>query len=59
MISKPKILKFYHTLRKSWHFDILGEIGPIKVGPNLDRPWPKLLNAKFSSKYDKIQIFLC
>ena len=38
MISKPKILEFYHTLRKTWHFDIQGEIGPIKVRPNFDRP---------------------
>ena len=37
MILKPKILEFYYTFRKTWHFDILGEIGPKKLGPNFDR----------------------
>ena len=38
IISKPKLLEFYDTLRKTWHFDIQGKIGNIKVGPNFERP---------------------
>ena len=47
-ISKPKILEFYHTLRKTRHIDVKGEIGPIKVRPYFDRPNPTL-NVNFPS----------
>ena len=61
-ISKPKILEFYHTLRKTRYIDVKGEIGPIKVRPYFDRPnptgHPKSQFTKFSSKYDRIQLFL-
>ena len=48
LISKPKILEFYHTLRKTRHIDVKGEIGPIKVRPYFDRPNPTL-NVNFPS----------
>ena len=58
MISKPKILEFYHTLRKTWHFDIWGETGPIKERPNFDRPnfglnfkMPSFPQSVIKSKY--------
>ena len=38
MISKPKILEFYHTLRKTCQLDVYGRIGPIKIRPYFDRP---------------------
>ena len=33
LISKPKILEFYHTLRKTGNIDVKGEIGPINYDP--------------------------
>ena len=42
MISKPKILEFYHTLRKTCKIDVQGGIGPIEIRPIFDRPNPAL-----------------
>ena len=48
MISIPKILEFYHTLRKTWKLDVQGGIGPIKIRPYFDMPNPTL-NIKIPS----------
>ena len=48
MISKLKILEFYHTLRKTCQLDVQVKIGPIKVRPYFYRPNPTL-NAKLAS----------
>ena len=48
MISKPKILEFFHTMRKTWQIDVQRGIGPIKVRPYFDRPNPTL-NVKLAS----------
>ena len=59
LISKPKILEFYHTLRKTRNIDVKGEIGPIKVRPYFDRPNPTLnVNfPRFSQSMMKFSIF--
>ena len=58
LISKPKILEFYHTLRKTRHIDVKGEIGPIKVRPYFDRPNPTL-NVNFPSFPQSMVKFKC